>query len=281
MFVTFNRVSCLIVCVGVLPGMALAQGVVKKRQLPAADPFTGAPVIQVMPHSLGGSPPGSPPWVYKLRMTGEHDPHLEVLRTPPPYVIGIALAGLQRGVLAHLGLEPEVGVLITNVLDDTPAAEAGLKIHDILVAIDGDVVKAPEDVQKRIRDAGDKTLKLKLLRAGEGLELEVTPKKNPLASEAGELAERIEALRQQQAELTLQHAEMLRQLREKQMVAPQMKVVGPGVVVPSTQPLLESIEQLRKEIDGRFQRIEKRLDALEEDGAGEEESVPDESTETE
>ncbi len=67
------------------------------------------------------------------------------------------------------------GALITSVLEDTPAAEAGLQVDDVIAAVNGDVVDAERTLRERLLayDPGD-VVTLDVQRAGETLNIDVT-----------------------------------------------------------------------------------------------------------
>ncbi len=54
----------------------------------------------------------------------------------------------------------EGGALVTNVVDDSPAAKAGVKDGDVIVAFGGDVVRGPAKVTEKLRASkpGDKVM---------------------------------------------------------------------------------------------------------------------------
>lgn len=72
-------------------------------------------------------------------------------------------------------IQPQPGVPIGAVSAETPAAEAGLKSGDVLLAIDGDMVNTAAELKRmiRMRDPGD-TLELTVQRGDEQLTLSVT-----------------------------------------------------------------------------------------------------------
>jgi S1-C subfamily serine protease len=101
------------------------------------------------------APPGMPPRALpagKLKM---------------PY-LGIALAEASEDLSRHLGLPDGVGVLVAQVLKDSPAAKAGLKDHDLLTRIDEQILFNVEQTVSLIRSlkAGQE-IKLTFHRRGE------------------------------------------------------------------------------------------------------------------
>jgi S1-C subfamily serine protease len=71
------------------------------------------------------------------------------------------------GVVAAGGAEVE-GALVGDVLPDSPAAKAGIKVGDIVVEFDGKAVKSAEDLDKLIKTkkAGDR-VNVKVKRSGD------------------------------------------------------------------------------------------------------------------
>ncbi len=87
-----------------------------------------------------------------------------------------------------LGLQHRTGVRLTDVFEGSSAAQAGLKVGDIIAAIDGDPVLAskPEDADVlpamiRQRNVGQ-TVKLALIRDGKDIELPVKLDRSPKAT---------------------------------------------------------------------------------------------------
>lgn len=67
------------------------------------------------------------------------------------------------------------GAVITDVLEDTPAAEAGLQVDDVIVAVNGDTVDAERTLRERLLayDPGD-MVTLEVQRGDETLTIDVT-----------------------------------------------------------------------------------------------------------
>ncbi|GBC89831.1 Regulator of sigma-W protease RasP [bacterium HR14] len=68
---------------------------------------------------------------------------------------------------------------------DSPAQQAGIRIGDVLLAIDGKPVKTIEDASKTIRASANKPITLTLRRGGETLTLTVTPRLEEERDEKG------------------------------------------------------------------------------------------------
>ncbi|HMO16132.1 MAG TPA: PDZ domain-containing protein, partial [Pirellulaceae bacterium] len=91
--------------------------------------------------------------------------------------------------LGYLGVTAEnadVGARITAVTNDSPAANAGLKVGDIIVSLDGELVQSNNEflVAIRKRLAGEK-IKLVGSRSQEKIELEIELSRNPRPSGRG------------------------------------------------------------------------------------------------
>jgi S1-C subfamily serine protease len=84
--------------------------------------------------------------------------------------LGATMQNVSKEIADSLGLDRPIGALITDLVERSPAAEAGLKRGDIIVAIDGQAVGDPEALGFRL---GTKTLggaaTLNVLRDGKSL----------------------------------------------------------------------------------------------------------------
>jgi serine protease Do len=69
---------------------------------------------------------------------------------------------------------PEGGARITRVVPESPAAEAGLEKGDIVIALDGEPIRGPQRLGKRVaeHEPGDR-IRLDVLRDGGDLSLDV------------------------------------------------------------------------------------------------------------
>jgi len=88
--------------------------------------------------------------------------------------LGITPRALTRQLAEQYGIEADSGVLVVQVLPASPAADAGIRTGDVIVAIGDEPVDEPGDLlaELRTRDPGDR-VELTLLRAGEEVTVQV------------------------------------------------------------------------------------------------------------
>lgn len=97
--------------------------------------------------------------------------------------MGVALMDLKSvraDVRAYLGIQKTEGVLLQTIVDDSPAAKAGLKQYDVVLEIDHKTVEDSQGLIYAIRHhkVGDK-VDLLVLRKGELMKVEVTLDEKP------------------------------------------------------------------------------------------------------
>jgi membrane-associated protease RseP (regulator of RpoE activity) len=107
--------------------------------------------------------------------TNKQDFHFKVFApgTPPEHNnkpvtwLGLATEEASEALVSQLRLEPGVGLAVTFVAPDSPAAQAGLQKNDVLVEFDGQALVHPAQLRKlvQVRKEGD-AVKLTLYRAG-------------------------------------------------------------------------------------------------------------------
>ena len=86
------------------------------------------------------------------------------------YRLGVALEPVSPALRAHLGLSEAVGLMVSQVLDDTPAEEIGLRRFDVLVRIGDEEINAKDQssLVKAIEAAGENGDKISITYVREG-----------------------------------------------------------------------------------------------------------------
>ncbi len=94
--------------------------------------------------------------------------------------VGLHPIRLPAGATRTLSAPAEIGLMVTSLEPEGPAAKAGLFLGDVLVAIDGKPVAAPDDVQAVVasRRPGS-TLTATILRAGAVVDVAITVGERP------------------------------------------------------------------------------------------------------
>ncbi|MFQ5698872.1 MAG: trypsin-like peptidase domain-containing protein [Myxococcota bacterium] len=94
--------------------------------------------------------------------------------------LGVSVQPLGRELAEHWGLGKVHGVVVTSVVDGSPAAAAGVQVGDIVTEFDGSEVKAEKDedlgaFQRMVAlEAVGATVELDLIREGAPLRLDAT-----------------------------------------------------------------------------------------------------------
>ena len=89
--------------------------------------------------------------------------------------LGVFLAEMTPEVAEGFGLGSQKGVLISRVMDGSPAAKAGLQRNDVIVEFDGQPVSDMVKLRLRVADASPgKTVNMVVLREGRRIPVSVT-----------------------------------------------------------------------------------------------------------
>ena len=158
--------------------------------------------------------------------------------------LGVLSKPVDETLQAHLGIEE--GAVLDYVAPDSPASKMGLRQHDIILEVEGEVVTGQGDLRDaiRIRKPGDKVV-LTVLSRGEKKEREV------------ELAARPEAE------------------PNAPRILPQ-EGEGPGARFRNLPELPRDLDNLlpgggdglQRQLRGQWKRLEKQLQDMEQNGAG-------------
>jgi hypothetical protein len=91
------------------------------------------------------------------------------------YRIGLGCTAVPEALRVQLQLPEGYGLLVSEVLEDSPAARAGFEKHDIILEGNGAKLSEIADLIGAVDQAGDKEMTLKVIRRGDEREIHVTP----------------------------------------------------------------------------------------------------------
>jgi S1-C subfamily serine protease len=94
--------------------------------------------------------------------------------------LGVQTQRLTPELRDRLGLGADAGVIVTDVVANTPAAKAGLKPDDVITAVDGKNITDPAQLREAIQRAGaGKQVTLSLVRGKEKQEVKAELQEAP------------------------------------------------------------------------------------------------------
>lgn len=164
-------------------------------------------------------------------------------------VVGVQCEEASELLRGHLKLGVS-GVVVLEVRDETPAAEAGIQKNDIIVSIDQKPVGTKEELVEAVTSSEGKELQIEILRSGDKQTIAVTPKKMKVpvvvATVTDEDMEGVEDI--QGLDKLPEHVRKM--IRER---APGVRIqrIHPGVIIDGKAPtepaeMHKMIEGLRK-----------------------------------
>lgn len=108
----------------------------------------------------------------------------EIFELPIPlgeYMIGVGIAEAGATLRSQLSLDEGVGVVVNHVGEGSPAAKAGIQVHDVIVSAGDRVVHDMAELVDIVNKNGEKeqSISVTLIRKGEKTTVEVTPTKRP------------------------------------------------------------------------------------------------------
>ncbi len=88
--------------------------------------------------------------------------------------LGVVVQEVDRGLAKSFGMRYPEGALVADVLPDSPAVQAGIKIGDIIIEFNGEAVPSANDLPPLVGITGvGEKITVKLLREGKKLTLQV------------------------------------------------------------------------------------------------------------
>ncbi len=81
--------------------------------------------------------------------------------------IGVQMQPVTKEIAEAIGLKEPKGALVAEAMKDSPAAKAGIRTGDTIVAVDGETIKEAKDLSRKIANvAPGKSVSLTLYREG-------------------------------------------------------------------------------------------------------------------
>ena len=81
--------------------------------------------------------------------------------------LGVQIQTVDEDIAGSLGLDQASGAIVAEVFGDSPAASAGLKANDVILAVDGTNIADAKDLARKIGDMKpDQTIKVTVFREG-------------------------------------------------------------------------------------------------------------------
>lgn len=90
------------------------------------------------------------------------------------YFIGVSVAPPDDALRAQLDLRGGQGVVVNEVIKDSPAEKAGVKKHDILLLLDSKWIDSPETLMRQVQAARDRRTIATILRGRKSVTIPIT-----------------------------------------------------------------------------------------------------------
>ena len=138
------------------------------------------------------------------------------------YWIGTSVSPVSDDTAYQLSLADGEGLLVREVVPESPAEKAGLQKYDILLEIGGQPVASAAQIGQIVDEAKDTPLTVEYIRKGEKQTAELTPEKRPAPEMPAAAGENFQNYQQDFQQNFQQSAPQREQIR----------VVRPGMIVP-------------------------------------------------
>jgi hypothetical protein len=98
----------------------------------------------------------------------------------PKFIIGVSVSEAPEALMVQLGREDDSAVVVDSVIDDSPAAKAGVKQFDLILKAAGEPVHSAPELTKAVKSSEGEEIELVLMRKGKELKVAITPRPNEL-----------------------------------------------------------------------------------------------------
>jgi hypothetical protein len=149
----------------VLPAAAVV--VSQSNRAASADEETGGRVVQISPEE-DNKP-----------IKAEEEEEVQEAEAPKYWLGAQVMPVLDPALRTHLQLADDVGLLVGQVVPEGPAAKAGLREYDIVIAVNGETLNDREQLLSFLDKNGDKAFELKIIRLAKEMKVKVSPEERP------------------------------------------------------------------------------------------------------
>jgi PDZ domain len=113
--------------------------------------------------------------------TVDASPDATLQPTVPHYWLGLLGGPITPELRAHLDIPEDQGVMIRNLVPNSPATEAGLEQYDVLMAANGNPLHDMGDLVSLVSTSGESQtpIELEMIRKGHVETISVTPTERP------------------------------------------------------------------------------------------------------
>ena len=88
--------------------------------------------------------------------------------------LGVQVEELGEQLAAYFEVDSKRGLLLTHIVDGSPAEAAGLEAGDVVIEVDGSKVRRAGNISRALRDKFGETVSVTVVRRGEQREISVT-----------------------------------------------------------------------------------------------------------
>ena len=208
---------------------AAAAGVLAYSQQATAEDQQEGRVVNI-------SPDGNAPAVTADDSHATSPTTEEARSAAPTYWLGIQGQPIDSAILrTHLQLADDVGIVVENVMDHSPAEKAGLRRHDILIAVGGEPITDMAMLQKAVAASAGKAIELKYIRLAKEETVSITPEERP-AHLAAAMPQNADVFGGAMPGMQMgQMGDVQKMLEQMQQQGAGFRVFGPGMVMNGVQ----------------------------------------------
>ena len=91
------------------------------------------------------------------------------------FFIGVSVNSMDDALKSQLSLSSGQGIIVTEIVKDSPAEKAGVKANDIILEFGSQPIDSAEKLAAGVKANQDKSATLKVLRGGKPLDIAITP----------------------------------------------------------------------------------------------------------